>query len=200
MNWNGVSDVYRVNTTDGCSDHILRIDTSYDNLCLGESIAIDGVCLTVCAVTETVASFALSPETLQLTRFLSLTIGSKVNVERALTLSDRLGGHFVTGHIDQVIQVIACLELDGFRCLRFFGITPEHRYYLQAKGSVALNGVSLTINTVLADGFEVMLIPETLTRTTLAMLSEGDCVHVEYDMLVKSVVCSTKQMRQEQMA
>jgi riboflavin synthase len=169
-------------------DHVLQVQTGFSDLALGESIAVDGVCLTVTAIDQTTADFAVSPETCALTCLPQKQPGDGVNLERALTMADRLGGHFVLGHVDNTVRVASITEQQGFHAVHFDGVLPKHRAYVHDKGSVAIHGVSLTVNETTCDGFTVMLIPETMANTTLGDLSVGDLCHVEYDTLVKTVV------------
>ncbi len=173
----------------------LCIATLFTDIQIGESIAIDGACLTVTKILSAVDNhtplcFDISPETLSLTTLHDLQKGSKVNMERALRLSDRLGGHFVTGHVDQMCY-LASVQKNECVLMRFMGIVPAAIENVVKKGSIAVNGVSLTINEVVKqgadDGFEVMLIPQTLKETNLSELTVGDKVNIEFDMLVKVV-------------
>ena len=130
----------------------------------------------------------MSPETLQVTRTGNFQLGTKVHLERSLRLADRLHGHFVMGHVDQVCWLEAKTDWTDFQCYRFSGVQNESKKFLVSKGSMAINGVSLTLNQIVGDGFEVMLIPETLHRTNLADLTVGEMVNVEYDYLAKLVI------------
>lgn len=143
----------------------------------GESVAVDGCCLSLSGAP---LSFDLSDETLSRTKFGRLAEGSPVHLERALRLGDRLGGHWVTGHVDEVG------EAQGFRggVLSVRCARPE---LLVDKGSVCVDGVSLTVVLGPKDGFSAALVPETLARTTLGRLQPGDPVHIEYDILAKHV-------------
>lgn len=154
----------------------------------GESIAVNGICLTVVAPEADCFQCDISPETERLTTVSTFKIEQKVHLERAMRMSDRFGGHFVTGHVDGLCQVIKrqmqgdCLELH-FVCGH-----PDAQRYLIPKGSVALDGVSLTINTIDQNKFSVMFIPYTLEKTHLGQLTIGDVVNIEFDMLVKTIV------------
>ncbi len=164
-----------------------KIATQFSDCVLGESIAVDGVCLTVVAMTENSFDCEISPETLSLTTLGTLTTESSVNLERALRLSDRLGGHFVTGHVDQFIKVSHIENQGEYRVIEFSDIKNPFNAYLIPKGSIAINGVSLTVNQVTDQGFNVTLIPHTLERTNLKDLKEGSLVNVEYDFLTKTI-------------
>jgi riboflavin synthase len=165
----------------------LEIHSDFSDLTLGESILVDGMCLTVDALVAQGFQCDLSPETLRVTTAGNWQAGAQVNLERALRLFDRLGGHFVTGHVDQLAHVADRQEHQAFINLQFNGIHPKHRAWLVKKGSITINGVSLTINDVFEEGFEVMLIPHTLQHSNLGELSPGDAVNLEFDLLGKLV-------------
>jgi riboflavin synthase len=153
-------------------------------IALGESIAVDGACLTVSAKAGAVLEFELSKETLQKTRFAHLRPGARLNLERALRLGDRMGGHIVSGHIDGLGKV-AAIPGSGGAGKWSFTFDPAHGRYLVEKGSVAVNGISLTAIEVKADRFSAAIIPETLSRTALGDLAAGEAVHLEFDILAK---------------
>lgn len=165
----------------------LSIATQFSDLILGESICIDGVCLTVTNNESTYFECDLSPETLHLTLAKNYRVGDSVNLERAMRPSDRLGGHIVTGHVDGVLRIKEFDNHNEFLYCAFDEINPSHALLLSPKGSVCINGVSLTINIVDTDYFSVMLIPHTLQRTNLHRLKKKDYVNVEYDYLAKLV-------------
>lgn len=163
----------------------------FDDVQIGESIAIDGVCLTVTQVMDDAEGvrlqFDVSPETWQLTTLQFLQQGSQVNMERALCIGDRLGGHFVTGHVDQSCSLASLRQEGEFLCMSFAGVHKTSMQNIIKKGSIAVSGVSLTVNEVSDLGFEVMLIPQTLAETNLGQLKMGDKVNIEFDMIVKIV-------------
>lgn len=166
----------------------LRIDSRLAPFELGESIAVDGVCLTVTDASESGFSCELSPETLNLTLAGNYQEGSVVNLERALRLGDSLGGHWVSGHVDTVIPLTQKQIMNDFWKLTFLKVPEAILMNLVQKGSIALNGVSLTLNAVHSSGFEVMIIPHTLEKTNLKLLKEGDLVNVEVDWMSKLIV------------
>jgi riboflavin synthase len=155
-------------------------------LVLGESVAVNGACLTV--VEHDAASFAfeVGPETLRRTNLGALLTGERVNLERSLRFSDRLGGHLVQGHIDGVGCVDERLE-QGEWVTMWFRCPGDLAAQMVAKGSVAVDGVSLTVVDVTAERFSVALIPHTLERTTLGFKGPGAPVNLETDMLAKYV-------------
>lgn len=154
---------------------------------LGESVAVNGVCLTVAARSEQGFVTDVSVETLARTTLGRLPVGAQVNLERALRAGDALGGHFVSGHIDgvAVVQAVSAVGADRRVSLRPSG---ELLRFLAEKGSVALDGVSLTINALHAGAFEIMLIPHTLAVTTLKSLTPGTELNLEVDLLARYTV------------
>jgi riboflavin synthase len=157
-----------------------------DTVALGDSVAVNGACLTVVAKGGGDFTFDVSPESLKCTTLGSLSTGSAVNLERALRLGDRLGGHLVTGHVDLVATLAGRREVSG-NILFVFRVASEFSRYLVAKGSVAVDGISLTVNTVDADSFSVNVIPHTAAKTTLEHRRAGDRVNIETDILGKYI-------------
>ncbi len=152
----------------------------------GESIAVDGVCLTARAMEERRFSADVSPETLQRSNLGRLRPGSRVNLERALRLADRLGGHLVSGHVDCVGKVLARQPLGDFT-LFTFSVERRLGRYVVEKGSIAVNGISLTVNSCTENSCTVSVIPHTLGVTTLGLVAVGDGVNVEVDIIGKYV-------------
>lgn len=155
-------------------------------LVLGESIAIAGACLTVAQIIDAGFIADVSGETLRLTTLGRRVAGDDVNLERALRAGDRLGGHLVSGHIDGV-GVLRAIQDDGLSRRYRFELPEPLRRYAAVKGSIAVEGVSLTINSVDASGFSVNLIPHTLAHTTLGSLRENDRVNIEVDQVARYV-------------
>ena len=155
-------------------------------IAIGDSVAVNGACLTVTAKTGTTLTFDVSPETIAGTTFRGLRSGSGVNLERALRLGQRMGGHIVTGHIDCIGQLARSSETDRNLVLEFT-LPAENARYLVTKGSVAINGISLTVNKVTSNGFSVNIIPLTQVATTLSGLKAGDEVNIETDIIGKYV-------------
>ena len=151
---------------------------------IGDSISVNGCCLTAISIRDGIMAFDLLDETLQRTNLQDLIPGRKVNLERSLLADGRLGGHFVQGHVDATIPVVAILQ-QGSDLRINFKVPPEFAAYVAYKGSVAINGVSLTIAEVTADSFAVWIIPHTASHTNLGDLREGDLVNLECDMLAK---------------
>ena len=152
----------------------------------GESIAVNGACLTARNIKGNRFYVDVSPESLRRTVLGTLQAGSRVNLERALRLSDRLGGHLVSGHVDAQSQVMQRRGAGDFTLFTFSLDAGLSRYVVE-KGSITINGVSLTVNSCEADRFAVSIIPHTLAVTTLGMLREGDQVNIEVDIIGKYV-------------
>lgn len=168
------------------TDLVIRTALGAADFALGESIAVDGACLTVVERTADAFRVQAGPETLRRTTLGALLPGSRVHLERALRLADRLGGHLVLGHVDAVAPVLAVAR-EGGAVVLGIGLSPELAPLFIEKGSVAVDGVSLTVNSVGEDRFGVALIPETQARTTLAQKSPGTQVNVEADVIGKYV-------------
>jgi riboflavin synthase len=151
---------------------------------VGDSVSVSGACLTVTAKKGRVASFDLMKETIERTALRSLSVGGRVNLELALQVGSRMGGHFVTGHVDEVAVIKHIAREKNWVALRL-GVSKENRRYFVPKGSATIDGISLTIGKVGKDYFEVYLIPYTLKVTTLGLKKAGDCVNIETDILAK---------------
>lgn len=153
---------------------------------LGDSIAINGVCQTVVKFDKQSFTVQVSSETLAVTSFANLKTGDKVNLERALTLNSRLGGHIVSGHVDGLAKVKSIQKLSEFYNLRF-EVENGLIKYIVKKGSVTINGISLTVANIGSNEFEVAIIPHTFKNTNLQNLKIGDFVNIEVDILAKYV-------------
>ncbi len=157
-----------------------------DDLALGESVACSGCCLTVVARGDGLVSFDAVPETLSRTSIGSWRPGTQVNLERALALGDRLGGHLVQGHVDAVGEIVTRVA-EGQGARLSVSLPAAIAPLVAEKGSIAVDGVSLTVAAVSRDRFEVALIPETLARTTLGEARPGTRVNLEADVLARHV-------------
>jgi riboflavin synthase len=160
-----------------------RSDKNYQQ---GESIAINGVCLTLTDFSHDYLQMYASQETLQRTNLSQCKIGNQVNVEQALKLGDRLGGHFVSGHVDTQAVFTHSHQIGRSKHLTF-SIDKQYGSYLIPKGSITLDGISLTLNQCSKELFTVNVIPETLERTTLASWTKGYQANVEIDLLSKHI-------------
>ena len=155
-----------------------------EQLQLGESLAVNGCCLTVTDSVNGTVAFDLLEETLERTNLGALAHGARVNLERALRADGRFGGHFVQGHIDTTAEVISA-QGTGTDLNLIISLPSSGARYLIEKGSIAVNGVSLTVATLRADCFGLWIIPHTLQETNLGDLKSGSPVNLEYDMLAK---------------
>ncbi len=169
------------------ADRRLRIDTGMlaeRALSVGESMCVDGVCLTAIDATSSEFHADVSAETLSRTTLGNLEVGDRVNLERALTPATPLGGHLVSGHVDATGSVIE--RRDDARSVRFtFQAPPELARYIAVKGSICVDGVSLTINDVANERFGVNIVPHTLQATTLGEFAPGQQVNLEVDLIAR---------------
>ena len=172
----------------------LETPRALPRLALGESIAVDGACLTVTAKQARRFRVDVSPETLRRTTLGRLATGARVNIERALRVGDRLGGHVVLGHVDGV-GTLERIAPDGDWVLYRFRAPRALVPYLVEKGSIAVDGVSLTVFACRKGAFTVALIPHTLAKTTLGTRRPGDGVNLEADVLLKHVAALVRKRR-----
>lgn len=165
---------------------VVECDKVLDGTKIGDSIAINGVCQTVIANSSNNFSVQVSSETLGVTTFSNLKIGDKVNLERALTLNSRLGGHIVTGHVDGLAKVKNIQKQSEFYNVKF-EVDKSLGKYIAKKGSVCVNGISLTIAEVISNEFSIAIIPHTFENTNLNNLKIGEFVNIEGDILAKYI-------------
>jgi riboflavin synthase len=159
-------------------------DVPLDDLERGGSVAVSGVCLTATSLERSSFAADVSRETLSLTTLGEWQIGTRVNLEKALRAGQALGGHYVTGHVDGVGHVLARHD-DGRSVRMEFGVPPELARYVARKGSICIDGVSLTVNGAEGDRFDVNLVPNTLEVTTLGQLQSGSRVNLEVDIIAR---------------
>lgn len=165
----------------------LNLAVAWSDIKLGESIAVNGVCLTVSEIAPPLLGFDVIPETLRKTNLGLLSAGEEVNIERSLRAGDRIDGHFVQGHIDATAHLIDRLDTEQ-ECRLIVAPPAELMKFIIPRGSVALDGVSLTVANVSGDRFEVALIPMTLSLTTLANRNVGWPINLETDLLSRTIV------------
>ena len=159
-----------------------------DNLIkVGCSIACSGVCLTLTGKKDNILTFDVSKETMNKTNLSHWKIGNIVNLERALRVGDEIGGHFVTGHVDTVLEVIKIIEEDGSKIL-YINLNNKISPYIASKGSITIEGISLTVNDVKNDYFNVNIIPFTWENTNLSNFKVNDFVNIEIDLLSRYLV------------
>jgi len=186
-----ITDIGHIVALEKRGDLRARIGTGYDvsGIDLGASIACDGVCLTVIARGEDDGGWfdvEISAETLSKTNLGAWTAGRRINLERALRVGEELGGHIVSGHVDDVAKVIRTMD-EGASTRLTLSAPDRLAGFIASKGSVALNGTSLTVNGVRGADFDVNLIPHTKSATTWGEIAEGDLVNIEIDTLARYV-------------
>ena len=169
------------------SDSItIKCSKVMEDAALGDSIAVDGVCLTVTKFSENGFCADVSQETRNVSKLSRLKIGDKVNLERALTLSARIGGHIVSGHIDAVGKIVEIKQAGEFYNVDF-EFPSEYEKYVIRKGSIAVNGISLTVAEVSENRIRTAIIPHTFSNTSLSVANVGDYVNLEFDIISKYV-------------
>ena len=161
-------------------------DCVLENTKLGDSISVNGVCLTVTKLNNNGFSADMSPETLRVTALKELKIGSAVNLERAVKMGDRMGGHIVSGHVDGIGKCLRITQVKDFYEIEI-ELPKELAKYTVKKGSIAVNGISLTIAEVSSNIIKIAVIPHTFENTNLSILKNGDFVNIETDILAKYV-------------
>ncbi len=179
--------VERVGRVEALRGGRLVLDAGFEDVVVGESIAVNGVCLTVVKIDRNILEFDLSEETLSRSNLRFLKRGDYVNLERALKLSDRLGGHILQGHVDFTSPIVK-LQKTGEHWSLVVEIKPGYEMYFVEKGSVGIDGISLTINKVERRFIYINVIPHTYQNTNLRFRKTGDMVNVEVDIVGKYVV------------
>jgi riboflavin synthase len=182
----GLGTLKTVKPGNGAMQLVIESDFELDGTKLGDSIAVNGACLTVTRLQGRRFHVDVSPETVEKTTFKHTKIGERVNLERALRLSDRLDGHLVSGHVDGIGH-LSNRETLANAIIITIDVSPELGHYLIKKGSVAVDGVSLTINDCDASHFQVSIIPHTAEITTVGLKGVGAGVNIETDMIGKYV-------------
>ena len=178
--------IHSVMSTGGAADIAIAAPLISTDTVIGDSIAVNGCCLTVVGVNRQTLTFQAGDETLSRTNLGKLVSGSSVNLERSLKVGERMGGHYVSGHVDAVGTVDERNE-DGEWAKFWFCVPSELTRQMASKGSVTIDGISLTLVDVSVDRFSVALIPHTLNVTTLGERAVGDSVNIETDLLAKYV-------------
>jgi riboflavin synthase len=184
-----ITDIGEVVSIDGTATELIQIQirsNGFKSFTIGESIACDGVCLTVTRFDGSIFQVDAAPETLRRTVIGHWKAGRKVNLEKALAAGDRLGGHLVQGHVDGVTRIVE-RRMDGGTVWFSFELPKELLGMVVEKGSICIDGISLTVSAVYSNQFSVMLIPETVLKTTLGTRILGDQVNLEVDIIGKYV-------------
>ena len=178
-----IGNISRIDSNDSDSNIILKTDKNIlDDMKIGDSISVNGVCLSVVAKTEGTFSVDVSNETLRLTTFSTLKVND--NLEKAMVLSDRINGHFVSGHIDGV-GIVKGIKKDGRSSSLLIEFPNDLKKFISKKGSISIDGVSLTINTIKENSFGVNIIPHTLSETIMSEYEVGKKVNIEVDLIAR---------------
>ena len=178
-----IKNIYKKN--DNCIIEILS-KIKFSKTEIGSSISCSGTCLTLEKYKGNLSKFYISKETLNRTNFKSSNKGDLINLEKSLKYGDHISGHFVQGHVDTT-STIKKIDFVGKSWFINFKLAKKYKKYLVQKGSITINGVSLTISKILKDGFQIVVIPQTLKLTNLRYLKEKDVVNVEFDVLGKYI-------------
>ena len=173
------------------SESILSIKSSIKKINLGDSISCSGVCLTIARIKNNIVDFNISSETKNKTNLMYLNVGDSINLEKSLKVGDEINGHFVFGHVDGLSKILSIKHLEDSKVIEFLAEENIIKY-LSPKCSVALDGISLTVNNVFEAKFNVSIIPYTWENTSLKKMKEGDFLNTEVDMLARYVFKALK--------
>ena len=173
------------------SESILSIKSSIKKINLGDSISCSGVCLTIARIKNNIVDFNISSETKNKTNLMYLNVGDSINLEKSLKVGDEINGHFVFGHVDGLSKILSIKHLEDSKVIEFLAEENIIKY-LSPKCSVALDGISLTVNNVSEAKFNVSIIPYTWENTSLKKMKEGDFLNTEVDMLARYVFKALK--------
>ena len=157
---------------------------SFKNSDIGESVSCDGVCLTLIRIKKKSSLFYLSKETLKRSNFKNAKVGKRINIEKSLHYGKKISGHYVQGHVDTT-SIVKSIKIIDRSWNVVFGLEKKYKKFIVEKGSISINGVSLTISKIRANSFQITIIPHTLKLTNLISLKRGDKVNVEFDMVGK---------------
>ena len=184
-----IEEIGKIKTVENGSEKYqisINAKTVFEDLKLGDSISINGICLTVSAMTQDSFTVDVMPETILKSNLKMLNVGSRVNLERAMVVNGRFGGHFVTGHIDCTAKIIEKKNVGNAIIFKFY-IHSDSLPYVVPKGSIAIDGISLTIVDLLKESFSISIIPYTYHNTIIVNKNVGDIVNLEYDILAKHI-------------
>lgn len=179
--------IAQIEVINGCKNLVVTPKQNFDHLVVGESIAVNGVCLTVTHFTSHAFAITVVPQTLRLTNLDQLAPGDEVNLERALQANSRISGHYVQGHVDGPGQIIELQSDNGDALLAKISVSSELEKYIVAKGYIALDGMSITVIDSKPDYFTVTFIPHTQQMTIIRNYSKGRILNIEVDILGKHV-------------
>tara|TARA_B100000780_G_C21119985_1_gene453579 strand:- start:2531 stop:3115 length:585 start_codon:yes stop_codon:yes gene_type:complete len=176
--------ILKISKNKGSSDITLKTDISFKKSEIGSSLCCNGTCLTITKIKKNYISFYLSNETLNRTNFKYIKFGDIINIEKSLIYGNKISGHYVQGHTD-TIGIISNIKIIDKTWIFEFMIKKSYQKFLVEKGSIAINGVSLTISKLIKDGFQINVIPHTLKLTNLIRLKKNNIVNIEFDIFSK---------------
>jgi len=176
--------IVKITKSKNSSEIALKTNLPFNKSEIGSSLCCNGACLTITSIKKNIISFYLSRETLDKTNFKSIKIGQTINIEKSLTYGNKISGHYVQGHTDTTGKIINITILNKTWLVEFV-VKKQFQKYLVEKGSIAINGVSLTISKIKKKGFEINIIPHTLKLTNLIKLKKNDNVNIEFDIFSK---------------
>ena len=176
--------ITKISKSNNSSEVVLKTDYKFKKSEIGTSLCCNGTCLTITRIQNTNITFYLSKETLKKTTFSSAKIGDFINIERSLNYGNKISGHYVQGHVDTT-AIVSNIIISDKTWIISFKISKMHQKYLIEKGSISINGVSLTISTIKKNSFDVCIIPHTLKLTNLVKLKNNDIVNIEFDIFGK---------------
>ena len=180
-----IGKISKIESNDSNSRIVFEVEKFIlDDIRIGDSISVNGVCLSVIKKSEDTFSVDVSNETMRLTTFSVLKVNNNVNLEKAMILSDRINGHFVSGHIDGT-GIIKEKKKEGRSTFFLIEFPQDLKKFVSKKGSISIDGVSLTINTTQGNSFGVNIIPHTLSETIMSEYKEGDKVNIEVDLIAR---------------
>ena len=180
-----IGKISKIESNDSNSRIVFEVEKFIlDDIRIGDSISVNGVCLSVIKKTEDTFSVDVSNETMRLTTFSVLKVNNNVNLEKAMILSDRINGHFVSGHIDDT-GIIKEKKREGRSTFFLIEFPEDLKKFVSKKGSISIDGVSLTINVTQGNSFGINIIPHTLSETIMSEYKEGDKVNIEVDLIAR---------------
>jgi riboflavin synthase len=192
-----IDDIGTIITIENLGDTMLEIQTNYDleNIALGASISCSGVCLTVIKKDKNSFFAQVSDETLSCTTIGNWQIGDKINLERSMKIGDEIGGHIVSGHVDDIAKIISITQIDDSHEIKII-VGEDIKYLIAKKGSICINGVSLTVNDIRNNIFSINIIPYTWEHTSFKYLKVNDEVNIEIDMLARYIARYMESIKQ----
>lgn len=191
-----IADIYSVADIDNGRKLVINLPDIVNDIAIGDSVSVNGVCLTATSIQSSQVTFDVVIQTLMLTNLADLQAGDKVNVELSIQYGDRVGGHLIQGHVDQTVSVLA-IEVTGSSQHVTFKLPKALQPYLIAKGFVAIDGMSITLQAVQQDSFSVAFIPHTQQVTICQYYQPGSKVNIEVDVNVKTIITTLEKINEK---